>query len=174
MDGAWGLWWKNRMKRIMATKDIGTAQGFYSHGYWTTRIGLSQNMLSIDGTSVFFFFFFFGAGDWTQGLGLARQHSTTTSVFLKFIYLFLTLHPNIGAPSSVYANTHCWGNSKKRKSYTFPTYVLGAQVQSKFTLWLVVQYLANPKRPCYLTLLVFLWSPSYHLGLNSSPVCLFF
>jgi len=38
-----------------------------------------------------------------------------------------------------------------------------------FTLWLVVQSLADPKCHCELTLLVLLWSPTYHLGLDSSP-----
>jgi len=49
------------------------------------------------------------------------------------------------------------------------TYVLGAHVQSMVTLWLVVQSLVTSKSPCELSLLVCLWRPSNHLGLNSSP-----
>jgi len=82
------------------------------------------------------------------------------SVSLKFIYLFshFTAHlqvtptPNVG------------GNHKNTKLYMF-FLCLGAQVQSNFTLWLVVQSLANSKSPHELTLLVFLWSPLYHWDL---------
>jgi len=117
-------------------KGIGTPQALSSGGYRTTRIGLSQNMLSVRGISV----------------------------SLKFIYLFTHFTSQYRSPSSRYDNTH-FGGTRKKKSYTFPTYVLGAHVQSTFTLWLVVQSLGDPKSPRELTLLVFLWSPSCHLGL---------
>jgi len=146
--GAWGFWWKNRMKRIMASKDIGTSQSLSSCGYLTTRIGISQNILSVDGISV----------------------------SLKFIYL-LTHFTSKNRCSVFMGWQHSFSMAPvKRQSYTFATYVLGAQVLSTFTLWLVVQSLAVHKNHCELTLLFFLWSPSYHLGLNSSPVflCFFF
>lgn len=95
-------------------------------------------------------------------------------MFLKFVYLFT--HFTSQYQCSIFRERQhpLSGEPVKRQSYTFPTYVLGAQVQSTFTLWLVVQSVANPKSPRELTLLVFLWSPSYHLGLDSSPVCCFF
>jgi len=41
------------MKRIMASKDIGTPQALSSCRYGTASIGPSQNMLSVDGIFVF-------------------------------------------------------------------------------------------------------------------------
>ena len=128
------------MKGIMASKGIGTPQALSSCGYRTTRIGLSQNMLSVDGTSV----------------------------SLKFIYLFT--HFTCQNQCSNFMGCHhpLPGEPVRRQSYTFPTYVLGAQVQSTITLLLALQSLTYANSLCELTLLDFLWSPSYHQSLDAS------
>jgi len=128
----------------MASKDIGSPQALSSCGYRTTRIGFPQNMLYVDGTSV----------------------------SLKFIHLFTHFTSQDRCSIFKVRQHPLSGEPIKRQSYIFPTYVLVAQAQSIFTLWLVVQSLTNPKSPHELILLVFLWSPSYYLGLDSSPVFL--
>jgi len=111
---------------MMASKVIDTLQALSSCGYRKTRIGLSQNMLSIDGISV----------------------------SLKFIYLFTHFTSQYWCSIFKVCQHPLLGEPVKRQSYTFPTYFLGAQVQSLFTLWLVVQSFPNPKSE--LTLLFFL------------------
>lgn len=93
---------------------------------------------------------------------------------LKFIYLFTHFTSQYRCSIFQVRQHALSGKPVKRQSYTFPTYVLGAQCQTMFTLWLVVQSLAIPKSPGELTLLVFLLSRSYQLGINSSPVFYFF